>query len=362
MWVSVITADMTTPGDASIVYVGCTAPARDVLETLLERGLPITSVVTIDPEMADANAVSGYASLRPTAENYDLPVYYPSTYSMDGEADLDHFQTVDPDLMIVNGWQRLIPESILETTTHGALGNHGSAFGLPKGRGRSPLNWSLIEDRDRFLLSVIRLDPGADSGDVVTSRKFDITRHDTIQTLYYKVTMLLKEMLLEVVDPILAGERPFEPQSGEPTYYPKRNPEDGEIHWENGTQEIYNLVRAVAAPYPGAFTHAGGERVMIWEAIPFSADIEATASAGSIVEVFWTGEFVVATADGTLLVRAWEAGDWQPAVGDRFDSRGEPDRVDRPHHHENLASDGGVVDEPPSEKAVVDDATGDLDA
>ncbi|MFC7214915.1 methionyl-tRNA formyltransferase [Saliphagus sp. GCM10025334] len=365
---------MTADSEHSIVYVGCTAPGNQVLESLLEHDLPIDSVVTIDPEMAAANDVSGYASLRPTAEAHDLEVYHPRTYSMTDAADLDHFRTIDPDLLIVNGWQRLIPEAILETATHGALGNHGSAFGLPKGRGRSPLNWSLIEDRDRFLLSVIRLDPGADSGDVVTTRKFDVTEFDTIETLYYKVSMCLEAMLLEVVEPILEGERPFEPQTGEPTYYPKRNPEDGEVHWANGTRELYNLVRAVADPYPGAFTYVetasrrasadigvdadGGtsdgsgtdasddsSRVMIWEAIPFSTDLAKTAPPGTIVEVFWTDEFVVATGDGTLLVREWEVdsisdSDWEPAVGDRFESRGEPNRVDRPEHHENLSSSG----------------------
>ncbi|MFC7240742.1 methionyl-tRNA formyltransferase [Saliphagus sp. GCM10025317] len=361
---------MTADSEHSIVYVGCTAPGNQVLESLLEHDLPIDSVVTIDPEMAAANDVSGYASLRPTAEAHDLEVYHPRTYSMTDAADLDHFRTIDPDLLIVNGWQRLIPESILETATHGALGNHGSAFGLPKGRGRSPLNWSLIEDRDRFLLSVIRLDPGADSGDVVTTRKFDITEFDTIETLYYKVSMCLEAMLLEVAEPILEGERLFESQTGEPTYYPKRNPEDGEMHWANGTRELYNLVRAVADPYPGAFTYVDAdgdvgsdtntdatsnddisrnrlEQVMIWDAIPFSSDLAKSAPPGTIVEVFWTDEFVVATGDGTLLVREWDVDSspgsdsgWEPAVGDRFESRGEPDRMDRPGHHENLSSSG----------------------
>ncbi|WP_256558450.1 methionyl-tRNA formyltransferase [Salinilacihabitans rarus] len=338
MFRSFVDGVMTGESQGSVIYVGCTAPGRAVLETLLAEGVPITGVVTIDPETAADAGVCGYADLGPVADEHDLPVYYPESYAMTGEADLDFFETADPDLLIVNGWQRLIPESILETATYGALGNHGSAYGLPKGRGRSPLNWSLIEDRDRFLLSVIRLDPGADSGDVVTTRKFDVTDHDTIRTLYYKVTMALEEMLLEVIDPILRGEWSFEPQEGEPTYYPKRNPEDGEIHWGDGTAEIYDLVRAVADPYPGAFTFHEGERVMIREATPFSADLARTAAAGTIVETFWTGDFVVATADGTLLVTEWEADEWEPEAGLRFESHGRHDRVDGPEHRHNLTS------------------------
>ena len=338
MVVVVTPVDMTDASQQSVVYVGCTAPARDVLETLLEHGVSITGIVTIDPEMAQTNGVSGYASLAPLGEAHDLPVYRPESYSMTGEADFERFRAFDPDLLVVNGWQRLIPEAILETATYGALGNHGSAFGLPKGRGRSPLNWSLIEDRDRFLLSVITLDPGADSGDVVATRKFDITDHDTIETLYYKVTMLLKEMLLEVIEPMLRGEQPREPQRGEATYYPKRTPEDGAIHWGNGTDRIYNLVRAVADPYPGAFTFCNGERVMIWEAVPFSADIAPTADPGTVVDTFWTDEFVVATADGTLLVREWEAENWAPEVGQVFQLIGENSRVDGVEQRHNLSS------------------------
>lgn len=329
---------MNVPDDASIVYVGCTEPGKAVLETLIERGCPVTEIVTIDPEMGERAGVCGYADLGEIGETHDVPVYYPETYGMRNDVDLDHFQTLSADLMVVNGWQRLIPADILETLTHGALGNHGSAFGLPNGRGRSPLNWSLIEDRDRFLLSVIKLDPGADSGAIVTTRKFDVNRYDDIRTLYYKVTLLLQEMLSEVVGPIVRGEWEFEAQTGEPTYYPKRNPEDGEIHWGDGTKPVYDLVRAVARPYPGAFTFHGGEKIMIWEARPFSADVAKTADAGTIVEVFWTDDFVVATGDGTMLVTDWEADDWEPRTGQRLESRGEHDRVDGAEHEHNLTN------------------------
>lgn len=333
---------MNVPEGSEVVYIGCTAPARDVLKTLFDQGVPITEIVTIDSETARMHDVSGYAPFAEVGNRYDVPVYYPETYAMT-DADCEHVREVDPDLLIVNGWQRLVPAEALEAATYGALGNHGSAFGLPKGRGRSPLNWSLIENRERFLLSVIRLDSEADAGEVLATRKFDITDHDTIETLYYKVTICMKEMLFDVLGPVLRGESIGEPQTGEATYYPKRNPADGEIHWGDGTKEVYDLVRAVADPYPGAFTFADGDRVMIWDARPFSADLAREARAGTVVEVFWTGDFVVATADGTLLVTDYEPieGEWEPAVGERLESRGDHDRVDGPEHRHNLGSSDG---------------------
>jgi UDP-4-amino-4-deoxy-L-arabinose formyltransferase/UDP-glucuronic acid dehydrogenase (UDP-4-keto-hexauronic acid decarboxylating) len=263
---------------------------------------------------------------------------------MDTEGDVAHFRELDGELLVVHGWQRLIPGKILHTFTHGALGAHGSAFGLPKGRGRSPMNWSLIEGLDRFLLSLITLDEGADSGNVVTTKKYDITDHDTISTLYYKLVVALEAMLVNSIPRIINGNIKFEDQSGEPTYYPKRAPEDGGIHWEDPTETIYNLIRAVTRPYPGAFTQCNGKRIFVWEAIPFSDDFVFEAEPGTIIQVFTTsGEFVVKTVDGTLLVRDWEADEWIPNEGMVLksmsnESIGSPNRVDRKEHETALSS------------------------
>jgi UDP-4-amino-4-deoxy-L-arabinose formyltransferase/UDP-glucuronic acid dehydrogenase (UDP-4-keto-hexauronic acid decarboxylating) len=118
-------------------------------------------------------------------------VYYPETYELDTERDRAHFAESDAALLIVNGWQRLVPETILETFERGALGVHGSAH-PPAGRGRLPLNWSLIEDLDRFLLSDIHLDAEADAGPVVGTWKFDVSPHDDVRTLYDKTAAKLR--------------------------------------------------------------------------------------------------------------------------------------------------------------------------
>ncbi|XVH33587.1 methionyl-tRNA formyltransferase (plasmid) [Haloferacaceae archaeon DSL9] len=328
---------MAIPSDRSVVYASCTIPGYEVLQTLLDNEIPVSHIVSITPEMAETHDVVKYRSFESIADEHDIPIYYPSSYSM-GSEDAEFFEELSADLMIVNGWQRLIPGDVLETFTYGALGNHGSAFGLPKGRGRSPLNWSLIEDLDRFLLSVIRLDPGVDSGAVAATRKFDINEFDTIQTLYYKVTLSMQEMLLDIVEPILRGEHQFRTQDGDPTYYPKRNPEDGELHWEEPMGAVYNLVRAVTRPYPGAFTRHDGERVEIWDVKPFSTDFGVDAQPGEIIRVFETGDFAVSTPDGSVIVTEWVADSWTPKAGMVFESTGRPDRVDSYDQKHHLTS------------------------
>jgi len=330
------------PADSRIVYVSCTQAGYEVLRRLLDEGVPIAEVVTITPDAGARHGVSGYHDFSAVAAERDLPLYYPETYAMDTEADRDHFATLDGDLLIVNGWQRLVPGEIIETFDAGAVGNHGSAFGLPKGRGRSPLNWSLVEDLDRFLISLITLAVEADAGTVVATRKFDVTEFDDIETLYYKIVMTVQEMLLESIGPLLRGEAELREQPGAPTFYPKRNPADGAVNWGDTTRDVYNLVRAVTRPYPGAFTEYDGERIMLWEARPFSDDLALDAAEGEVVQTFeTTGEFVVAAADGTLLVTDWTADDWVPERGMRLTSLGENDRVDGFDQRHNLVSAEG---------------------
>jgi methionyl-tRNA formyltransferase len=310
-----------------ICYVSCTEGGYEVLRNLLREGIDVNEIVSLTPEQGKKYDVAGYYSMKPLGEATDTPIYYPEKYEMDTDQDVAHFRERQHDVVIVNGWQRLLRDPILQSVSIGAFGVHGSGSGLPKGRGRSPMNWSLIENLDRFLLSVIKLDSGVDSGFLVDTRKFDITDFDTIRTLYYKLAMATTEILVDSLPSICAGSIEYTRQRGDATYYPKRTPEDGAINWRNSTRDIYNLIRAVADPYPGAFTEADGERVFVWTAIPFSTDFGHNAVEGEIVQVFeTTDEFVVRTGDGTMLVSDWEAPEFTPEEGFQFDSLGDDDR------------------------------------
>ena len=108
-------------------------------------------------------------------------------------------------------------------------------------------------------------------------------------------------------------------QVGDEFYYPKRTPEDGRIDWSWDSERICRLVRAVTFPYPGAFSQLGDERVMIWDCEPFSRDFFDKAAPGEVCFVAdnGSGEFVVRSGDGTLLVTRSE-GKIPVREGDRF--------------------------------------------
>lgn len=299
-----------------IVWCGSGAVDAAAIEHLLANGIRIDCFVSLTPEQGARFRVAGYADYAPLAARLGIPVYRPFSYNLRDERDVAWFAARRFDILLVGTWQRLIPAEVLETLRIGGVGGHGSAEFLPRGRGRSPVNWSIIEGRRRFVLHLFLMKPGADDGDVIAYEMFDVNEWDTCQTVYYKVSILMKRMLVKYIPLLLRGEVTPVPQAGEPSYYPRRTPEDGEIDWTADVFRIHDLVRALTHPYPGAFSYAAGERVFFWKAQPFDTRLSYyPAAAGEVVEVFPTGDFVVNCTTGLLLVTEATA---RPAVGTRF--------------------------------------------
>jgi methionyl-tRNA formyltransferase len=189
---------------------------------------------------------------------------------------------------------------------------HGSAFGLPRGRGRSPLNWSLITNQRRFITSLFRYNPATDAGDVLGSQIFDINEFDTIATLHTKNRIAMFQLLCTYMPLVEINAARFLPQPPtQPTYYPKRTPEDSGIDWRQTTLEIYNLIRAVAPPYPPAYCFLNNTKLFITEAHPFdSALFHPSRKPGEIVDVSVAlNQFIVKTRDGSLIVKRFEGSD-----------------------------------------------------
>lgn len=196
------------------------------------------------------------------------------------------------------------------------------------------MNWSLIQNKTQFFTHLFRYDPGIDSGDVVGIQTFDITPWDDCHTLHLKNTLSMIKLCEKVLPELLEGKAKAysQDESGE-CYYPKRTAQDGLIFWEDGTLDIFNLVRAVTKPFPGAFTYLDddpGKRITIWKAIPFDSRLRwDKAETGEIVEMFYDGSFVAKTGDTTLLVQEYES-DFAIGIGDlgkKLGTAGEPRKI-----------------------------------
>jgi len=286
-----------------VVLCGIQEQGIEIALYLKSKGISISYIVTISESLAQKNKASGWVSYESFSKEHGIPLYYAKSYSFNSEEDQLFFAKNGFNLMILGGWQRLIGASVISTLKYGCIGQHGSSEFLPKGRGRSPLNWSLIMGRKRLVWNLFLITPGIDDGDIIDYMIFEINEWDDCKTMYYKVAVAVKQMLARTIPRVLRNEIESLKQIGEPSYYLKRMPEDGKIDWSKSVFEIYNLIRAVTHPYPGAFAQVGNEKVMIWKAQPWDTHISYYgASNGEIVEVFNGGDYVVNCCDGLLLI------------------------------------------------------------
>lgn len=291
---------------ARVVAVGCLEETLHTLSHLARLGVKPDCLVSLAAADGRAN-VSGYTDLRTLAEALGITFAELHTYSMSSPEDQELMADLAPDVLLVVGWQRLVPPAVLDRVRTATIGFHGSANILPWGRGRSPINWSIIEGRDRFALHMFRITPGVDDGDVVGIKLYDINPWDDCRTVYYKTAIAQAELIAQHLPAVAAGEGGMR-QRGAPFVYAKRTPADGRITWTAGSDAICRLVRATTRPYPGAFSEVGGEPVHIWRAQPFSRDLFSDAAPGEVCFVTDSRpqEFVVRSGDGTILVREVE--------------------------------------------------------
>jgi methionyl-tRNA formyltransferase len=180
----------------------------------------------------------------------------------------DEIRALEPDLIVVMGWRTLVSDRVLTAARHGAVGLHESL--LPAYRGFAPVNWAVINGEAQTGVSVFHMTAtGIDDGDVVAQAVISIGEHDTAGDVYRATSKASLDLLDAHFDALLAGTATRMPQDeGRATYTCSRTPEDGAIDWAKPTRDIHNLVRGLAHPYPGAFSHLAGVRFRIWSGRP----------------------------------------------------------------------------------------------
>lgn len=295
--------ELMSNNSVKIVMCGCHEAGHALIKDLLKNGVKIHHFVSLTEEQGQHYSVSGYTDFSDIAEEYNVPLYYPVDYSLKTEQDQAFFKQNKFDLLIQGGWQRLFPQEVLASIRLGALGIHGSADFLPKGRGRSPLNWSLIEGKKRFIMHLFFIKPGVDDGDIIDTETFDINDFDDIRTLYMKNIIVTKRMLIRNLPKIIDGTITVKKQEGLPSYYKKRSPSDGLIDWENmDVWQIYNFVRAQTRPYPGVYGYINEKCIKIWRCRVFDTRISyIDAKYGECVESF-DNNLIINCRGGLLLI------------------------------------------------------------
>jgi methionyl-tRNA formyltransferase len=261
------------------------------VQELLRSGATVAAVFT---HADDPREEIWFRSVRALAEAHGLPVFAPDTVNTPEW--IARIAALQPDFLFSFYYRKILCREILDTARSGALNLHGSL--LPKYRGRCPVNWVLIHDERETGVTLHYMEEKPDRGDIVAQRAVPITDDDTALTLFRKMTDAAALLLRESYPLLVSGHAPRLPQvQAQASYFGGRKPEDGRIDWNQPARAIFNLVRAVTHPYPGAFTTWEGRRLHVWEARPAPTAPPAMA-VGAVIAT--TPELLVQTGSGPL--------------------------------------------------------------
>lgn len=222
------------------------------LKTLLSAKIEVPLVVTVRDDPKES---PWFASVADTAREYALPVVMPDDAKSEELA--AQVAQLQPDFIFSFYYRSMLGEPILRSARRGALNVHGSL--LPKYRGRAPVNWAILNGERETGATLHYMVARADAGDIVDQLAVPILEDDDAFDVFGKVTAAAEIVLARSLPGLIAGNAPRRPQAiGPGQYFGRRRPEDGRIDWSQPAARIHDLVRAVAPPFPGAFTDVDG--------------------------------------------------------------------------------------------------------
>jgi methionyl-tRNA formyltransferase len=234
------------------------------------------------------------------------------TRKVDGSRAAAAWDAAEVHLMLVVGWRYLIGPRAYDRPRRGTYVFHDSL--LPRYRGFSPTVWAICNGERETGVTLFRIAPEVDAGEVVDQRAVPIGPDDAIGDVQDRVTEAYLHVLDANLTSLLQGTALLRPQDhAAATYVPKRSEADYRIDWSRSARAIHDLVRAVTAPYPGAFTEYAGERLRVWRARELP---ESGGPPGAILAVIPGGGVAIGAGSGAVLLQEvqWQGGPRQPAA------------------------------------------------
>ncbi|HEY1725673.1 MAG TPA: formyltransferase [Steroidobacteraceae bacterium] len=217
---------------------------------------------------------------------------------------LERVRALRPDFLFSFYYRALLGADLLGCAARGAYNMHGSL--LPKYRGRVPINWAVLHGERESGASLHAMVAKVDAGDIVGQQAVPILPDDTAVEVARKVAVAAEWVLQRCLPKLIDGSARLTPQDGAlASYFGRRTVRDGAIDWRRGVQAVHNLVRAVAPPYPGAFSQAQELPLRILRSLPDSAELR---SADPVLR--WrAGDVYALCHDGALKLLEFELGD-----------------------------------------------------
>lgn len=240
-----------------ILFMGTPDFARVNLQALCDAGEEIVGVVTPPDKPKGRGLTLTPCDVKKYALERGLAVYQPVTLK-DG-AFLDTLKELNPQLIVVVAYGKLLPKYILDYPEYGCVNGHASI--LPEYRGAAPIQRAIIDGKTETGVSIQRMDVGLDTGDVIWVEKVKIEENDDFEAVHDKLSEASSKALLKTVQLLKDGNATYTPQGDEYTYAEKITKDDCYIDFKGTAQEIHNRIRGLS-PIPLSFTKNGEGRVL----------------------------------------------------------------------------------------------------
>jgi len=273
--------------------IGCAG-----IEALLNSGYDIAAVFT---HADDPKENAFYASVAQLCANKGIPVHAPE--DANHPLWIERIAKLDPEYIFSFYYRNLLSEPLLALAKKGAFNLHGSL--LPRYRGRAPANWVLVNGETETGVTLHRMVKRADAGAIVAQQRVAIERSDTGLTLHAKLRNAASDLLRDTLPNMLQGKITETPQDeSKATVFGRRTPADGKLVWAKPAEELFNLVRAVTRPYPGAFCAVGEHKLIVW-----SADVVKGNEGQAPGRVISVDPLRIACGQDSLVINAGQRND-----------------------------------------------------
>ncbi len=277
-----------------VIFMGTPDFAVGTLQALHEAGYEVVLAVTQPDKPKGRKQILEAPPVKQEAQKLGIPTFQPRRVRE--PESLQVLRDYEPDLIVVAAFGQILPKELLEMPRYGCINVHASL--LPKYRGAAPIQWAILNGDAVAGVTIMRMDVGLDTGDMIAQREIEITPQETGGSLFDRLADLGAKLCVDTIPSIVDGRAVYTPQDeSAATKVGLIKKEDGQIDFSKDACAIERQIRGLN-PWPSAYTSLGGKTLKLWES--YVAEASSDAAPGTIVSVE-KDRFGVQTGDGVLV-------------------------------------------------------------
>ncbi len=262
-----------------VIFMGTPDFAVPTLKAIHKANIDIPFVITQPDRQRGRGKKIQYPPVKEAALDLNLKVLQPE--NIKEKNIFNEIKQAAPDAIVVVAYGKIIPKDILDIPIYGCLNVHASI--LPKYRGAAPIHWALINGETETGVTIMKMDEGLDTGDILEQAKIDISINDNLGIIHDKLSVLGADLMVDVLRRLPQGIKNTPQNPDHATYAPKIERNLERINWNADASQIHNLIRGLN-PWPGAFTALNNKNIKIWDSEVYDSE-KLEGQPGNILKV-----------------------------------------------------------------------------